>query len=130
LVLAELENASPAAAVVAWVVRAAPGARIGRVSMDRTTLLIDERARVELPRVPSHWRVDPRSIGTLDAVVRGLASSGPFEPVVTRRGDLEIALLFPVAHRTRTRIAARAGTAANGPGSVAVARLPALADVE
>lgn len=129
IVVAELENASPAAAVATWVVRAAPGSRIGRVSMDGTTLLIDERARIELPRVPSHWRVAPRSIGTLNAVVGGFASSGPFEPAATRRGDLEIALLFPVAHRTRTRIAARAA-AANGAGSVAVARLPALADVE
>ena len=130
LVVADLENASPAAAVVAWVVRAAPGHRIGRVSMDGTTLLIDERARIALPRVPSHWAVAPRSIGVRDAVVAGRASSGRFEPVVTRRGDLEIALLFPVAHRTRTRIAASAATAANAPGSVAVARLAALADVE
>lgn len=128
LIVADVENASPAAAVVAWIVRAAPGYRIGGVSIDGSTLLIDERARVELPRVPTHWAVATRAVGVHDAVVDGRASSGGFEPVVTRRGDLEIALLFPVAHRTRTRIAAGAATSATA--SVVVARLPALADVE
>jgi hypothetical protein len=129
LVVADAENASPAAAVVAWIVRAAPGYRIGRVAIEGSTLLIDERARIELPRVPTHWAVAARAVGVRDAVVDGRASSGRFEPVVTRRGDLEIALLFPVAHRTRTRIAA--STASAGPtASVAVAGLPALADVE
>jgi hypothetical protein len=128
LVVADVENASPAAAVVAWVVRAAPGYRIGRVAIEGSTLLIDERARVELPRVPTHWSVAKRAVGVHAAVVDGGASSGRFEPVVTRRGDLEVALLFPVAHRTRTRIAASAAT--NGAGSIAVGALPALADVE
>jgi hypothetical protein len=130
LVVADVENASPAAAVIAWVVRAAPGYRVGRVSIDGSTLLIDERARIELPRVPTHWAVAPRAVGVRDAVVDGGASSGTFDPVVTRRGDLEVALLFPVAHRTRTRIAASAVTDADESGPVAVARLPALADVE
>jgi len=133
LVVADVENASPAAAVIAWVVRAAHGYRIGRVSIQGSTLLIDERARVELPRVPTHWAVAPRAEGVRDAVVGGRAASGRFEPVVTRRGDLEVALLFPVAHRTRTRIAASAAlttTMASATPSVAVARLPALAEVE
>jgi hypothetical protein len=134
LVVADVENASPAAAVIAWVVRAAHDYRIGRVSIEGSTLLIDERARIDLPRVPTHWAVAPRSEGVRDAVVGGRAVSRRFEPVVTRRGDLEVALLFPVAHRTRTRIAASAATAtttdASATPSVAVARLPALADVE
>ena len=135
VVVADAENASPAAAVVAWIVRAAPGYRIGRVAIEGSTLLIDERARIELPRVPTHWAVATRAVGVRDAVVDGRATSGRFEPVVTRRGDLEIALLFPVAHRTRTRIAASAAlttttTAASATPSVAVARLPALAEVE
>jgi hypothetical protein len=126
LVVADVENASPAAAVVAWVVRAAPGYRVGRVAIEGSTVLIDERARIELPGAPSRWAVDARTVGVHDSVVEGRAASGRFEPVATRRGDLEIALLFPVAHRTRTRIAATTATAS----SVAVARLPSLADVE
>ena len=110
LVVADLENASPAAAVVAWVVRAAPGYRIGRVALEGTTLLIDQRARIELPRVPSRWAVETRSTGVRESVIGGRAATGRFEPVATRRGDLEIALLFPIAHRTRTRIAASAAT--------------------
>jgi hypothetical protein len=135
LLVAEVENASPAAAVIAWVVRAAPGYRIGRVSIEGSTLVIDARARIELPRVPTHWAVATRADGVRGAVVDGRASSGRFEPVVTRRGDLEVALLFPVAHRTRTRVAASAVLPASAPAeratpSVAVAGLPALADVE
>jgi hypothetical protein len=128
LVVADLENASPAAAVVAWVVRAAPGFRIGRVALDGTTLLIDERARIVLPRVPSRWAVETRAVGVRDSVLGGGAATGRFEPVTTRRGDLEVAVLFPIAHRTRTRIAASAVNAASD--TVAVAQLPALADVE
>jgi len=129
LVVADLENASPAAAVVAWVVRAAPGFRIARVALDGTTLLIDERARIELPRVPSRWSVETRAVGVRERVIGGGAASGRFEPVTTRRGDLEIAVLFPIAHRTRTRIAA--STIVTGTSDiVAVAQLPALADVE
>ena len=58
---------------------------------------------MELPRVPTHWAVAPRPVGVHDAVVGGHASSGTFEPVVTRRGDLEIALLFPVAEHRNSR---------------------------
>jgi hypothetical protein len=129
-VVADLENASPAAAVVAWVVRAAPGYRIGRVAIDGSTLLIDERARVELPRAPSRWAVAARAVGVHDAVVDGRADAGRFEPVATRRGDLEVAVLFPIAHRTRTRIAATTGDVGIPADSIAVARLPALSDVE
>jgi hypothetical protein len=131
LVVVELENASPAAAVIAWVVRAAPGYRIGRVAIEGSTLLIDERARVELPRAPTRWAVDARSVGVHDAVVEGRAASGAFAPVTTRRGDLEVAVLFPVAHRTKTRIAvAPPSDSGAAPGAIAVAQLPALADVE
>jgi hypothetical protein len=130
LVVADLENASPAAAVVAWVVRAAPGFRIGRVAIEGSTLLIDERARVELPSAPSRWSVDARAVGVHDTVVEGRAAGGRFVPVTTRRGDLEVALLFPIAHRTRTRIAVTTATTGAAPSTVAVARLRALNDVE
>jgi hypothetical protein len=111
-------------------VRAAPGYRIGRVALDGTTLLIDERARIELPRVPLRWAVEPRSVGVRECVIDGRAATGRFEPVTTRRGDLEIAVLFPIAHRTRTRIAASAAVVTAASDAVAVAQLPALADVE
>ena len=131
-VVADFENASGGAMVVAWVVRAAPGYRIGRVAMNGSTLVIDERARVDLPRAPLRWAVAPRAEGVRDAVLGGDAAGGPFEPVVTRRGDLEIALLFPVAHHTRTRVAASVLDAGDPSEweAVVVAQLPALADVE
>jgi hypothetical protein len=135
LVVAELENASPAPVALAWVVRAAPGYRIGRAAIDGSTLLIDERARVELPGAPLRWAVDARAAGVYESVVGGNAASGRFDSSASgagagggRHGDVEIALLFPVAHRTRTRIAATvAGARAT---AVAVARLPSFADVE
>ncbi len=131
LVVVDVENASAAAVVLAWVVRAAPGYRIGRVAIEGSTLLVDDRARVALPRAPLRWAVDARAVGVHDAVVGGDAASGRFDPAVAarragRRGDLEVAVLFPVAHRTRTRIAA--SSLAGDP--VTVARLPTLADVE
>ena len=136
LIVAELENASPGAVVIAWVVRAAPGYRIGRVSLAGSTLLIDERAVIDLPVAPTRWSVAARSTGVRDAVLGGRAATGRFEPVVTRRGDLEVAVLFPVAHRTRTRIAATTALVPAGAATHSIserrnlAGLPALADVE
>jgi hypothetical protein len=127
-VVADLENASPGPLVVAWVLRAAPGYRIGRVALDGTTLRIDDRALVALPRAPLRWAVEARTRGVRDPVLRGDAATGPFEPVATRRGDLEVAVLFPLAHRTRTRIAAAA--ALPGVAPVPVAQLPSADDVE
>jgi hypothetical protein len=127
-VVADLENASPGAIVVAWVVRAAPGYRIGRVALDGSTLRIDDRALVALPRAPLRWAVEPRARGARDRVLGGAAASGTFEPVATRRGDLEVAVLFPLPHRTRTRVAAAVALPAAEP--VAVASLPSLDDVE
>jgi hypothetical protein len=129
VVVVELENASAGAVVVAWVVRAAPGYKIGRVAIEGSTLLIDQRARVNLPGPPSRWAVNERSVGVHDAVVGGKASGGRFEPISTRRGDLEVAVLFPVAHRTRTRIAATTQDA-DRRNPVSVARLPTLAAIE
>jgi hypothetical protein len=129
-VVAEIENASPAPVVIAWVLRGAPGYRIGRVAIDGSTLLIDQRARVELPRVPLRWAVAPRAVGVRDVVVGGDAAGGAFETVATRRGDLEVAVLFPVAHRTRTRIAVTTLAEGGRSTAVAVAQLPSLADVE
>ena len=124
----DLENASPGAIVVAWVVRAAPGYRIGRVALDGTTLRVDDRALVSLPRAPLRWAVESRSRGVRERVLGGDASAGAFVPVATRRGDLEVALLFPLPHRTRTRVAA--AVALPGAEPVAVASLPSLDDVE
>jgi hypothetical protein len=131
LVVVDVENASAAPVVLAWVVRAAPGYRIGRVAIEGSTLLVDERARVALPRTPLRWAVETRAVGVHDAVVGGDAASGPFDPAVGarrpgRRGDLEVAVLFPVAHRTRTRIAA---STPDG-DAVSVARLATLDAVE
>jgi hypothetical protein len=126
LLVAELENGSPAPLVIAWVVRAAPSYRIGRVAIDGSSLLVDQRARVELPRAPLRWAVAPRATGVREMVLGGAAVSGRFETVATRRGDLEIAVLFPVAHRTRTRI----GATVVGGDEKSVALLPALDDVE
>jgi len=127
-VVIELENASPGAIVVAWVVRAAPGYRIGRVALDDAMLRIDDRALVSLPRAPLRWAVAPRAQGVRERVLGGDAAAGEFEPVATRRGDLEVAVLFPLPHRTRTRIAAAVALPPAAP--VAVAQLPALDDVE
>ena len=114
----EVENASPVPFVLALVVR---GAR--DVALDGSTAKIDGRPALLTARPPARWSVattgadDP----TFETVAGGLASAEVFVPRHDRRGRLDVALLYPVAHRTTLR------AALVGPGAVPdveIARLP------
>ena len=98
-VVVEVENASPAPFVVAFVVRGAH-----TVAVDDTVVMVDNRPALLAARAPSRWAVD---IGTATEVVvcSGQARSGPFVPRRNRAGRLDAAFLHPVPHRTTLRVA-------------------------
>jgi hypothetical protein len=122
LAVVEVENRSPAPFTVALVINVA---RPGRVEIDGTALRVGGEVVLALPRPPGAWASVAPARGERAAlreiVTGGGARTGPFEGAA---GPLEIALLFPVAHRTTLR-AALADTAVDVrevPSADAVAR--------
>jgi hypothetical protein len=100
-VVIEVTNESPAPFVLALVISGAH-----RVEVDGTTVAIDGHPTLWLTRPPSRWAASTDN--TTQAQVRaGDARGGPFVPQRDRHGRLEVALLHPVAHRTRLRSALR-----------------------
>ncbi len=98
-VVIEIENASPAPFVVAFVVRHAQ-----TVAVDDTLVMVNHRPGLITGRAPSRWAAD---IGdaTEVAVCSGQASEGPFVVRRNRAGRLVAAFLYPVPHRTTLRVA-------------------------
>lgn len=127
LVVLELQNRSPGALAVAFVLRPRPDRVIRRVSLDGTTLVVDGRPALVLPFAPSRWLVsragDP---DTFDTLVAGGAVTGAF-PEVADPAGLEVVLMYPLAHTARMRIALALGE--EWPAEVALAELPGPDDV-
>ena len=96
-VVIEVENASPAAFVLALVVRDAD-----RVSATGPAVLVDRAYVLRTPRAPSRWAHTVGSPVQMP-VTTGRAESGPFPAVRDRSGRIEAAFLHPVAHRTVLR---------------------------
>jgi hypothetical protein len=98
----EIENASPAAFAIAFVVRSR-----GRdlVSFSDDVIWLEDRARLTLPRPPMRWATSAGGAGPTagDVVVAGDAREGPLLPAKGRR--VEAAIVYPMAHRTTLRIA-------------------------
>jgi hypothetical protein len=108
LVALEIENASAAPFVVALVLGPAAGGRLREVGTNRSWVTIGGRPALRTPRAATRWAAG-FSGGTLETVVEGRAERGAF-PGVRRRGmRLEVALLHPLAHRTRLRCALAVG---------------------
>jgi len=95
----EIENDSPAAFVIAAVVN---GARA--VSGVDTTVLVDRRVGLMTSRPASRWAVGSASEVDIE-VCGGSARTGNFPSTTDRSGRITAAFLFPVAHRTRFRMA-------------------------
>jgi hypothetical protein len=119
-VVVEIENASPAAFVVAFAIRGAT-----RVSVDGAAAAVDTAFVLRTPRAPSRWA---RTVGTpvLLPVSTGAATDSSFGSVRDRAGRLEVALLHPVAHRTTLRAAL---TGSRNAPAVDPRALPAAATV-
>lgn len=115
LVVVEIENDSPAPFVVAFVAR-----HVQSISVDGSVARIDRRPAVVMPRPPSRWSVTTGR-STEFEVLGGAAREGPFPATRDRAARIEAALLHPVPHRGRLRIALGVGHS-----TCAVADLPAL----
>lgn len=100
VVVVEVENASPAACIVAFVVRGATS-----LALDGSQVLIDGRVALTLPFPPARWDVtdfelEPEQCG---------AQTGLIEPRTYPAGTLHAAFLFPLSHRNRLRIGVATG---------------------
>jgi hypothetical protein len=92
----EIENRSPAPFTAALVVGVT---RHARIEVDGTALRLDGEVVLALPRPPGAWAAAP---STREIVMSAGARTDGFE---TQRGPIEVALLFPVSHRTTWRAA-------------------------
>jgi len=97
-IIIEVQNASPAPFVVAFVASGASSA-----GLDGSTVILDGARALVSARAPSRWSC---AVGSTEVeVLSGAARSGPFRAVRDRGGRLEVALLFPVPHRATVRVA-------------------------
>ena len=108
-VVFEIENASPAPFVLAFVVRGA-----SRVNIDDATARIDNAFAITTSRAPSRWA---RTVGSpvQMPVTTGHAETGPFPSARDRGARLEVSMLHPVAHRSTFRMVLTSGKHAPTP---------------
>jgi hypothetical protein len=108
LVALEIQNASAAPFVAAFVLGPAPTGHLREVGTSRSWVTVSGRPALLTPRPATRWAAG-LSGETLETVVDGHAERGTF-PGIRRRGmRLEVALLHPLAHRTRLRCALAVG---------------------
>jgi hypothetical protein len=97
-IVVDVENASPAPFVAAFIVR---GASV--VALDDATVLVDGVPALTAMRPPSRWA--SASDGSLaDQVTNGDATDDSMPTLRDRGARLDVAFLYPVAHRTRLRL--------------------------
>jgi hypothetical protein len=92
--IVEIENRSPAPFTAALVVGVSRNAEL---ALDGTALRLDGEVVLVLPRPPGAWASGG---STREIVMGGGARTDGFE---RQRGPIEVALLFPVSHRTTWR---------------------------
>jgi len=119
VIVVDIENRSPAPLTAALVVRLA---RRGAVAVEGSTMRVDGNAVLCVSRPPGAWAAGSSTVAPVTA---GHARRGPVDALVA---PIELALLFPVPHRTRIR-AAVGNVAAAGTAAVAVGQLPDPDDV-
>jgi hypothetical protein len=112
IVIVEIENASPAAFVVALTI---DGARA--VAADGRTIVVDGREALLGPAPPARWTA---GTAPLDAETIG-SETGPFPEVRDRKGGIHAAVLYPLSHRNRLRVALVTSTDPAGPVDLALA---------
>lgn len=117
MVVVEVENASPAAFVVAFTVH---GARAVAAAGRRVD--VDGRAALVVPSEPARWSVGTEPL-TPDTIGGG---TGTLPAARDRRGGVEAAVLYPLSHRNRLRIAL--ATSGDDPGPVDLVRAASAAD--
>jgi hypothetical protein len=108
LVAGEIENASGAPFVAALVLGPARPGRVRAVGTSGAWVTVDRHPALRTPRRATRWAAG-FSGETFDVVVEGRAERGRFTGARGRGMRLEVALLYPVAHRTKLRFALSAG---------------------
>ncbi len=103
VVIVEVENASPAACIVGFVVRGATS-----IALDGAALIIDGGVALILPFAPPRWDVTDVEL----APEQCGAETGVFPSRQFPAGTLRATLLFPLSHRNRMRIAMVCGDTA------------------
>jgi hypothetical protein len=96
VVVVEVENDSPGACIVAFALRGAT-----TLSVEGSCVLVDGREAMVVPFPPQRWDVTDLE---LDAEHCG-AQTGLIEPTTLAPGTLRAALLYPLSHRNRMRVA-------------------------
>ena len=112
----EVENESPAAFVVAFVVT---GAR--SIELEKATVVVDDQPVLRTARPPGRWAIAPDGELT-EVVVRGDARQGAFPGVRARRRRTAAAFLHPLAHRARLAAVLGGSEPVGSPDAEAVAR--------
>ena len=117
IVIIEIENASPAAFIVAFTVM---GSR--SIGGDGSRIEVNGRSTLVVPAPPARWTIgsdplDPETIG---------GDTGPVPTRTDRKGGVEGAFLFPLSHRNRLRIAV--ATSGEDPGPVDLAQAASASD--
>ena len=110
VVIVEIENDSPAAFVVACTVEGAHA-----VAAEGSTVLVDGGPALIGPSPPARWTVglEPLAADTIGS------DTGPFPTRQERKGGLQVAVLYPLSHRNRLRVAL--ATSGDEPGPVDLA---------
>ena len=108
LVVVEVENRSAVPVAVAFAVRPYNPeglARVGNVDLVDTTVLVDGRPGVLLPRAPAGVAGSTLVAGdSAGLVLGGLAAAGPLE-VEDPDGLAQAAFVYPLPHRATIRVA-------------------------
>lgn len=131
LVVVEVENLSPVPVTLAFAIRpwtAEAITSVERIELDGdTTVLVDDRVAVLLPRPPSRMAGSAANDGDVAAVVEAGADAGELAPVQDDGGMATAAFIFPLPHGTTLRIGLPLGrTVSRRSGRRAPARRPQL----
>jgi len=126
LIVVDIQNRSPGAAVIAFTINGSAARPVRSVSLDGNTLVINGTPALVLPFAPSRWFVSKAGEQpAIDAVVEGLAKTGSFPASEDPKG-LEVVIMYPLAHTARMRIALALGD--EWPDAVSLAELPSADD--
>jgi hypothetical protein len=119
-VVVELENASPVPVALALSVRpwnplgASP---VHAIDLDGTTVVVDGRVAVVLPKVPSRMAIGDRSVDTVRVVTTGEAvGEWPEGGARCGAGGANAAFLFPLPHTAVLRVVVPLVPVLVGPG--------------
>jgi hypothetical protein len=116
VVVVEVENCSPVPLTVALLVRLE---RRGTVEFAGPLMRVDGKPALVMSRPPGAWTAGANAAA---AVMAGAARSGPVDALAA---PTDVALLFPVPHRTCVRVAiGDVSDAASASAPIAVRELP------